>query len=186
MAASEEGTGCFLPRGRSQSDPSILTDPAGPGAGEHPGNGPALPGIARRGGQGRAELIRQFAARLSTPAGQGIGSIFSAVSAEMMQRLSSKQDYSRALLAALPSRRPSVQAAAGARPALGGRGALGSPGRAALRGAAGDAAAGVPPSSRIALVGRGKSGLIKQAVCMESPWRQGEAVIIKRFLPTRR
>ncbi|KAM9527280.1 phosphatase and actin regulator 3 isoform 2-T2 [Guaruba guarouba] len=34
MAASEEGTGCFLPRGRSQSDPSILTDPAGPGAGE--------------------------------------------------------------------------------------------------------------------------------------------------------
>ncbi|NWQ78351.1 PHAR3 regulator, partial [Columbina picui] len=36
MAASEEGTGCFLPRGRSQSDPSILTDPAGPGAGEHP------------------------------------------------------------------------------------------------------------------------------------------------------
>ncbi|NXF07668.1 PHAR3 regulator, partial [Smithornis capensis] len=31
MAASEEGTGCFLPRGRSQSDPSILTDPAGPG-----------------------------------------------------------------------------------------------------------------------------------------------------------
>ncbi|NXM06454.1 PHAR3 regulator, partial [Tyrannus savana] len=27
MAASEEGTGCFLPRGRSQSDPSILTDP---------------------------------------------------------------------------------------------------------------------------------------------------------------
>ncbi|XP_021409250.1 phosphatase and actin regulator 3 isoform X2 [Lonchura striata] len=34
MAASEEGTGCFLPRGRSQSDPSILTDPAGPG--EHP------------------------------------------------------------------------------------------------------------------------------------------------------
>ncbi|NWW81882.1 PHAR3 regulator, partial [Climacteris rufus] len=34
MAASEEGTGCFLPRARSQSDPSILTDPAGPG--EHP------------------------------------------------------------------------------------------------------------------------------------------------------
>uniref|UniRef100_A0A8C3Y479 Phosphatase and actin regulator n=1 Tax=Catharus ustulatus TaxID=91951 RepID=A0A8C3Y479_CATUS len=31
MAASEEGTGCFLPRARSQSDPSILTDPAGPG-----------------------------------------------------------------------------------------------------------------------------------------------------------
>lgn len=70
--------------------------------------------------------------------------MFSAVSAEMMQRLSSKQDYSRALPAALPSRRPSVQAAAGARPALGGRGALGSPGRAALRGAAGDAAAGGP------------------------------------------
>ncbi|XP_069728077.1 phosphatase and actin regulator 3 isoform X2 [Phaenicophaeus curvirostris] len=36
MAASEEGTGCFLPRGRSQSDPSILSDPAGPGAGQHP------------------------------------------------------------------------------------------------------------------------------------------------------
>ncbi|XP_042688307.1 phosphatase and actin regulator 3 isoform X1 [Centrocercus urophasianus] len=35
MAASEEGPGCFLPRGRSQSDPSILTEPAGPGAGEH-------------------------------------------------------------------------------------------------------------------------------------------------------
>ncbi|NXM74239.1 PHAR3 regulator, partial [Serilophus lunatus] len=31
MAASEEGTGCFLPRGRSQSDPSILSDSAGPG-----------------------------------------------------------------------------------------------------------------------------------------------------------
>ncbi|XP_001233076.3 phosphatase and actin regulator 3 isoform X2 [Gallus gallus] len=31
MAASEEGPGCFLPRGRSQSDPSILTEPAGPG-----------------------------------------------------------------------------------------------------------------------------------------------------------
>ncbi|XP_053250379.1 phosphatase and actin regulator 3 isoform X3 [Podarcis raffonei] len=29
MAASEEGTGCFLPRGRSQSDPSILGDTAG-------------------------------------------------------------------------------------------------------------------------------------------------------------
>ncbi|NXN91158.1 PHAR3 regulator, partial [Rhinopomastus cyanomelas] len=36
MAASEEGTGCFLPRGRSQSDPSILTEPAGPDAGEPP------------------------------------------------------------------------------------------------------------------------------------------------------
>ncbi|NWV00159.1 PHAR3 regulator, partial [Upupa epops] len=36
MAASEEGTGCFLPRGRSQSDPSILTEPAGPAAGEFP------------------------------------------------------------------------------------------------------------------------------------------------------
>uniref|UniRef100_A0A8D0C1G4 Phosphatase and actin regulator n=2 Tax=Salvator merianae TaxID=96440 RepID=A0A8D0C1G4_SALMN len=29
MAASEEGTGCFLPRGRSQSDPSILSDAPG-------------------------------------------------------------------------------------------------------------------------------------------------------------
>ncbi|XP_063002741.1 phosphatase and actin regulator 3 isoform X3 [Elgaria multicarinata webbii] len=28
MAASEEGTGCFLPRGRSQSDPSILSEAA--------------------------------------------------------------------------------------------------------------------------------------------------------------
>ncbi|XP_053105605.1 phosphatase and actin regulator 3 isoform X3 [Hemicordylus capensis] len=36
MAASEEGTGCFLPRGRSQSDPSILSDTAGTtDAGEH-------------------------------------------------------------------------------------------------------------------------------------------------------
>ncbi|XP_030389614.1 phosphatase and actin regulator 3 isoform X2 [Gopherus evgoodei] len=39
MAAAEEGTGCFLPRGRSQSDPSILTDCAAcaaPEAGENP------------------------------------------------------------------------------------------------------------------------------------------------------
>ncbi|XP_025060472.1 phosphatase and actin regulator 3 isoform X5 [Alligator sinensis] len=36
MAAAEEGPGCFLPRARSQSDPSILTDPAGSGGGEHP------------------------------------------------------------------------------------------------------------------------------------------------------
>ncbi|XP_066480817.1 phosphatase and actin regulator 3 [Tiliqua scincoides] len=35
MAASEEGTGCFLPRGRSQSDPSILSDTVGTEAGEH-------------------------------------------------------------------------------------------------------------------------------------------------------
>nr|XP_028591188.1 phosphatase and actin regulator 3 isoform X3 [Podarcis muralis] len=34
MAASEEGTGCFLPRGRSQSDPSILGDTAGTDAEE--------------------------------------------------------------------------------------------------------------------------------------------------------
>ncbi|XP_053901700.1 phosphatase and actin regulator 3 isoform X1 [Malaclemys terrapin pileata] len=36
MAAAEEGTGCFLPRGRSQSDPSVLTDCAAPEAGENP------------------------------------------------------------------------------------------------------------------------------------------------------
>ncbi|XP_019403759.1 PREDICTED: phosphatase and actin regulator 3 isoform X6 [Crocodylus porosus] len=36
MAAAEEGPGCFLPRARSQSDPSILTDPAGSGGREHP------------------------------------------------------------------------------------------------------------------------------------------------------
>ncbi|XP_073165302.1 phosphatase and actin regulator 3 isoform X4 [Lepidochelys kempii] len=39
MAAAEDGTGCFLPRGRSQSDPSILTDcaaRAAPEAGENP------------------------------------------------------------------------------------------------------------------------------------------------------
>ncbi|XP_068928609.1 phosphatase and actin regulator 3 isoform X6 [Petaurus breviceps papuanus] len=36
MAASEEGTGCFLPRGRSQSDPSILTDTSTTEAGESP------------------------------------------------------------------------------------------------------------------------------------------------------
>ncbi|XP_039355234.1 phosphatase and actin regulator 3 isoform X7 [Mauremys reevesii] len=39
MAAAAEGTGCFLPRGRSQSDPSILTDCAAcaaPPAGENP------------------------------------------------------------------------------------------------------------------------------------------------------
>ncbi|XP_048354102.1 phosphatase and actin regulator 3 isoform X2 [Sphaerodactylus townsendi] len=36
MAASEEGSGCFLPRGRSQSDPSILGETAGEeDAGEH-------------------------------------------------------------------------------------------------------------------------------------------------------
>lgn len=55
MAASEEGTGCFLPRGRSQSDPSILTEPAGPAAGQHPGNGPA-----RAGGQGRSGTARPW------------------------------------------------------------------------------------------------------------------------------
>ncbi|XP_038606149.1 phosphatase and actin regulator 3 isoform X2 [Tachyglossus aculeatus] len=37
MAESEEGTGCFLPRGRSQSDPSILTDTTAAEAGESPG-----------------------------------------------------------------------------------------------------------------------------------------------------
>lgn len=60
MAASEEGPGCFLPRGRSQSDPSILTEPAGPGAGEHAGNGPALlaaPG--RAGGASRSAATLQ-------------------------------------------------------------------------------------------------------------------------------
>ncbi|XP_072852898.2 phosphatase and actin regulator 3 isoform X2 [Pogona vitticeps] len=37
MAASEEGTGCFLPRGRSHSDPSILSDAAAAGTeGEPP------------------------------------------------------------------------------------------------------------------------------------------------------
>ncbi|XP_074066477.1 phosphatase and actin regulator 3 isoform X4 [Macrotis lagotis] len=36
MAASEEGTGCFLPRGRSQSDPNILTDTSTSEAGESP------------------------------------------------------------------------------------------------------------------------------------------------------
>ncbi|XP_044311353.1 phosphatase and actin regulator 3 [Varanus komodoensis] len=39
MAASEEATGCFLPRGRSQSDPSIATDSTGTSAavaGSHP------------------------------------------------------------------------------------------------------------------------------------------------------
>ncbi|XP_074144830.1 phosphatase and actin regulator 3 isoform X9 [Sminthopsis crassicaudata] len=36
MAASEEGTGCFLPRGRSQSDPNILTDTSTTEAGESP------------------------------------------------------------------------------------------------------------------------------------------------------
>ncbi|XP_028925849.1 phosphatase and actin regulator 3 isoform X4 [Ornithorhynchus anatinus] len=36
MAESEEGTGCFLPRGRSQSDPSILTDTTAAEAGESP------------------------------------------------------------------------------------------------------------------------------------------------------
>ncbi|NWJ09920.1 PHAR3 regulator, partial [Crypturellus undulatus] len=35
MAASEEGTGCFLPRGRSQSDPSVLSEPAGTAAPQH-------------------------------------------------------------------------------------------------------------------------------------------------------
>lgn len=43
MAAAEEGPGCFLPRARSQSDPSILTDPAGSGGGEHPGTSPPPP-----------------------------------------------------------------------------------------------------------------------------------------------
>ncbi|XP_067410255.1 phosphatase and actin regulator 3 isoform X5 [Emydura macquarii macquarii] len=36
MAEAEDGTGCFLPRGRSQSDPSILTDSAAPEAEENP------------------------------------------------------------------------------------------------------------------------------------------------------
>ncbi|XP_077191865.1 phosphatase and actin regulator 3 isoform X3 [Paroedura picta] len=36
MAAAEGGSGCLLPRGRSQSDPNILSDGAGPAAGERP------------------------------------------------------------------------------------------------------------------------------------------------------
>ncbi|XP_058030763.1 phosphatase and actin regulator 3 isoform X4 [Ahaetulla prasina] len=36
MAASEEGTGCLFPRGRSQSDPSILADSAGTGGQARP------------------------------------------------------------------------------------------------------------------------------------------------------
>ncbi|XP_054837076.1 phosphatase and actin regulator 3 [Eublepharis macularius] len=35
MAASEEGSSCFLPRGRSQSDPNILSDNADTEAGQH-------------------------------------------------------------------------------------------------------------------------------------------------------
>lgn len=43
MAASEDGSGCLVSRGRSQSDPSVLGDPsatsAADAAGENPGNG---------------------------------------------------------------------------------------------------------------------------------------------------
>lgn len=47
MAASEEGTGCFPPRGRSHSDPSVLTEPAAAAVGEPAGNGPAPPAPLR-------------------------------------------------------------------------------------------------------------------------------------------
>lgn len=42
MAASEDGSGCLVSRGRSQSDPSVLTDSSAASsadAGENPGNG---------------------------------------------------------------------------------------------------------------------------------------------------
>lgn len=50
MAASEDGSSCLVSRGRSQSDPSFLSDSSATStdAGENPGTGPR--GGGRRGG----------------------------------------------------------------------------------------------------------------------------------------
>lgn len=60
MAASEDESSCLVSRGRSQSDPSVLTDSSATSsadAGENPGNGRAgaagQAGKARAGGAGR-------------------------------------------------------------------------------------------------------------------------------------
>ena len=56
MAASEDGSGCLVSRGRSQSDPSVLTDSSATSsadAGENPGNGV---GGGGRGGPGQGAL----------------------------------------------------------------------------------------------------------------------------------
>lgn len=55
MAASEDGSGCLVSRGRSQSDPSFLSDSSATStdaAGENPGTGP---GGGDRAGWGRHE-----------------------------------------------------------------------------------------------------------------------------------
>lgn len=60
MAASEDGSGCLVSRGRSQSDPSFLSDSSATStdAGENPGTGP--------GGGGRAGWGRQEAGGMGT------------------------------------------------------------------------------------------------------------------------
>lgn len=63
MAASEDGSGCLVSRGRSQSDPSFLSDSSATStdAGENPGTGPGGGGQAgwgrhEAGGMGTASL----------------------------------------------------------------------------------------------------------------------------------
>lgn len=63
MAASEEGSSCLVSRGRSQSDPSFLSDSSATStdAGENPGTGPGGGGQAgwgrhEAGGMGTASL----------------------------------------------------------------------------------------------------------------------------------
>ncbi|MXQ85080.1 hypothetical protein E5288_WYG004141 [Bos mutus] len=72
MAASEDESSCLVSRGRSQSDPSVLTDSSATSsadAGENPGNG-------RAGAAGQAGKARAGGAGLTSPALLRVGSAF--------------------------------------------------------------------------------------------------------------
>ena len=72
MAASEDESSCLVSRGRSQSDPSVLTDSSATSsadAGENPGNGRA--GAARQAGKAKVR-----GAGLTSPALLRVGSAF--------------------------------------------------------------------------------------------------------------
>lgn len=76
MAASEDRSGCLVSRGRSQSDPSVLTESsaaASAEAGENPGNeaGRGRPGGGRRRGAHSQALLRAPACVWGAPSGPG-------------------------------------------------------------------------------------------------------------------
>ncbi|XP_012583603.1 PREDICTED: phosphatase and actin regulator 3 [Condylura cristata] len=58
MAASEDGSSCLVSRGRSQSDPSVLTDSSATSTADAAGENPALE-KKMAGRQGREELIKK-------------------------------------------------------------------------------------------------------------------------------